>query len=118
MKITALGIRFPDNDYINSIQAWLKVIADQEIQSYNFTSKQQIVGLFNKSIDGIYWLVQNKMRYDVSRLDASYLTITEENVYLNEEVDKYLIEQGRNLNCEFHVVYFYINAPWYYIYSH
>lgn len=121
--VTIIGIRFSDNDFINTIWAFLTCISETGIESYGDLNKEKIVELFNRSATGLYWLVQNRLRYPSTifeTLDPTYLTITTKNVFLNEEVTAYVKEKVWD-NSEFHVLDTEIrgtkgeNAP--YIYS-
>jgi hypothetical protein len=65
MKI--IGIRFPDNDFYYTFNAFLRCIKDVGIDRYSHLSKAEIAEMFNRSAMGFYWTGQNRMSYDLDR---------------------------------------------------
>ena len=89
-----LAIRFSDNDFVNTIRPWLTLLTDGHLDEVEKMTKQEIVDLFNRSAAGVYWVSQNKMRYQSSEADvasiAKYLTTDDNHVFFDEEVDQYI----------------------------
>lgn len=98
IKITAIGIRFADNDFYNTFRSLFKGILNN--LEFNPT-KEQVVEIVNHSIYAFYLAFQNKWKYN-SRLPEKYLSISKENVYFNEEVDKYVKDKDGWDNSEFY----------------
>lgn len=98
-----VGIKFADNDFSHCIKTFLEIIKQEGISSYRNLDKELLVSLFNKTIDSIYYLAQNKGSYPLS-LPLDYLRIEVKDVFFDEEVARYLLENRDNLNCEFHVL--------------
>lgn len=111
-----IGIRFSDNDFYNTLHGFFRTLADsmlwnQRDLTENLT-KARIVSLFNNMNYDLYQLYQNGFcppghdrteEENRQRLTA-WLTIKEENVYFDEEVDSYIEEMrgpGGHLNSEF-----------------
>lgn len=121
MSPKIIGIRFPDNDFHNTITAFLECLRFTGLESYegyqnNGLNKEKIVELFNKSAAGLYWLCQNRLRYTNENFDPiKYLTISVDNVFLDEEVSNYIKEHKGWDNGEFHVLDCQVHVP--YIYS-
>lgn len=113
-----LGIRFSDNDFGNTVRAFLRCILDTGIDSYNLEGnlgKEKVVELFNRSAPGLYWLCQNLLRDDKNWDPSTYLIISAKNVFLDDEVTNYIQEcKGRD-DSEFHVLDTQAHIP--YIYS-
>lgn len=114
-----IGIYFDDNDYSSTITAFLKCILDSGLDKYDL-SKENIVKLFNRSAPGLYWLFQNRLRYEDSASDTGfditkYLKITVNNVFLDDEVSEKLKTSNVWANGIFHVLDAKIFRP--YIYS-
>lgn len=104
-KITAIGVRFGDNDFYNTFIPFLQAIADSGIDSYEFT-KEKFVELCHKSLVGFYLVCQNQLRYDSKHIQAYFEAhVRVDNVYFNEEVDQYIKKCGGWDNSEFFVVY-------------
>jgi len=103
--IKVIGISFSDNDFANTFRGFLECIKINGIESYENLDKAKIVELFEKSKLGLYYLFQNHFRYknDDDRT-MEWLTISENDIYLNEEVDAYLKDDPGKLNGEFHVL--------------
>lgn len=110
-----LGINFGDNDFYYTCTAFLRVLLPDEIfthhkaQHIKFT-KAQIVELFNGMAPSLYLLKQNAWRYHPRNI-AEYITITEDKVYLDEEVDKFIKSRQDN-NGEFFAVDFTLGYIW------
>jgi hypothetical protein len=106
-----LGIRFGDNDFYYTCTAFLKVLLPDGLFTHHrardlkFT-KAQIVELFNKMAPALYLLKQNAWKYESGEHIASYLKITEDKVYLDDEIDKFITEYSGKANGEFFVVDF------------
>lgn len=114
-KYMIIGIRFSDNDFWATVEGFLKNLLEVGLESYSDLSKEGIVNLFNKSAMGIYYLVQNRGDYESSPDLENYLKIETKNVYLNEEVKKYIENCNGWDNREFFVLDTKVHTP--YIYS-
>lgn len=108
-----IGIRFSDNDFSSTVRAFLKCMLDSiencdaDLSAcYPNLNKEKIVKLFNLSAPGLYWIVQNRLRYDKSEQwePSNYLTIKEEHVFFDNEVTEYIKQVGGWENGEFHVL--------------
>jgi len=117
-----VGIRFSDSDFSRTIRAFLTMlpaskdycwIVEGDMGNTLFT-KEEIVRMFNASIGGIYGLTQNYFRRlaspeanegweaEVERI-GNYLQITEDNVYLGDEVTDFIDENKGWFNGEFFI---------------
>lgn len=104
-----LGIRFGDNDFYYTCTAFMKMLLPDDFTHHlagdvKFT-KAQIVELFNNMASSLYLLKQNAWRYELAPNIDAYLKITEDHVYLDDEVDKFTAENS-NYNGEFFAVDF------------
>lgn len=104
-----IGIRFKDNDFTLTIEAFLNTILLNKIEKYGDPygdlTKEHIVDLFNKSASGLYWINQNKLNYISEDFNpALYLIIKTENVFFDSEVVEYIKEKNDWCNGEFHVL--------------
>jgi hypothetical protein len=103
-----LGIRYSDNDFNNTIRGFLRTFNDgvmwNRFDLAEKMTKTRVVELFNTLAPGLHILYQSGYRYPGYDFDPSNIRITEENVYFDEEVDKYLqhLRDTRCGNCEFH----------------
>lgn len=105
-----LAIRFGDNDFARTFHTFLHVIDNVGINQYQCATyaqtKQKLVELCNLSLSGLYWLAQNRLNY--SHGDGSiaeYLTIKENNIFIDDEVVKFLeANASTGDNGEFHVL--------------
>src|SRR4029077_4641132 len=127
MKI--IGIRFADNDFYFTIRAFLTIIWTGGIERYDHLDKEGFAELFNLSATGLYWLAQNRHRFEGDRFAtgdcfatddftqagmAKYLTIGPENIYFDDEVKEYIKSQGSNVNGEFHFLDTQVHTPYIY----
>ena len=114
-----IGIRFSDNDFGTTFRGILDIIKNIGIEQYSrYLTKSQFVDLINKFSAGIYYLCQNRNRYDNS-LDLNYLLIDGKHLFIDEEVDNYIkeLEDGWD-NGEFYVLDCSNPAPkFHYVYS-
>lgn len=112
-----LGIRFGDNDFYYTCTAFLRVLLPDEsfthhkAQDIKFT-KVQVVELFNGLAPALYLLKQNAWRYEPGPDIAGYLKITEDKVYLDDEVDQFIAKNRAMQNGEFFAVDFTIGYIW------
>jgi hypothetical protein len=107
-QINYLGIRFGDNDFHFTWTAIMRTFLDS-CDNQNL-DKQRIVTICNNISYGMYRLHQNRWQYnngikDYDEETRDYLRITEDKVYINDEVLKFLQETDRH-NCEFFYVDF------------
>lgn len=96
-KIEKIGIRFSDNDFATVIETFLELIGNGYKRNGKIElSKEDITNIFNSIAGNLYWLVQDSKTYNLSMdyvkqfPDYDYLTITEKNVFINEEVEEYI----------------------------
>jgi hypothetical protein len=105
---TKLGIRYSDNDFNNTIRGFLRTFHDGIMWNHrdiiDKLTKPRIVALFNSLVPGLYLLYQHGYRDIRRESDPPRIKITEENVFLDEEVDEYLtwLKEEKMGNCEFH----------------
>jgi len=110
-----IGIRFSDNDYINTLRPFMdflmKSIRESPELKENLT-KDRIVDIFNQMAYPIYLLCQNMWRPTRPQSDAdkirtkNWIKIKTENVYLEDEIDERIRVNGNWENYEF----FYIDT--------
>lgn len=106
---------FRDNDFYFTCTSFLKaLLPDKEFthplaSDIKFT-KSKVVQLFNAIVPSLYLLKQNAWRYQET--DPSYFKITENNVYLDDEVDQYMVKTRGDYNGEFFVVDFEAAHVW------
>lgn len=99
-----IGIDFGDNDFYHLFEGFFNNII---LELYFTPTKEQVVELFNSSAYGMYLAFQNKFTYGEKEhnkyLAESYLKITTDKVYINEEVQEYLDDpdQAHFKNGEF-----------------
>ena len=120
MKITAIGIRFSDNDFGNSIRPWLRAVVEsfiykglldpdesEKIRGWrpDYLTKQYVVDLFYKTIMGFYLMYQcdDHTNVEESKLEltSNYLKNHRVEVFFNEEVHNYIQENDYWDNFEF-----------------
>lgn len=106
-----IGIRFSDNDFYYTVTAFLRVLLPDESFTHHLANdikftKAQIVELFNGMAYSLYLLKQNAWRYKPGATIKTYLQITEDKVYLDEEVDSFIKECNGWYNGEFFAVDF------------
>lgn len=102
-----IGIRFANNDFYNTVTAFLRNLVNEFSCSWEYTptyTKEDIVELFNKSAPGLYWLCQNGLQYKTDLGVDGYLKINVNNVYFDEEVTNYTITKEGWDNLEFFYV--------------
>lgn len=83
-------IRFGDNDFGAVLRAFGELLGRESIWDWNtdFLNKKNIVEWFNAIAPTLYYIVQNRGRYQGGDIVSKYLQIREANVHLNEEVDE------------------------------
>lgn len=116
-----LGIRFGDNDFSTTCTWFLRLILPEppvwEVapRSVTFT-RAQVVTLFNETALGIYLMKQNRFEYDMEPAEVehirAYLRITEDQVYIDDEVGAYVEGNQEMLNGEFFAVDFDLGYVW------
>lgn len=84
-----IGIYFADNDFCKTVRAFLNLWQEADC-GYPAISKELIVDYFNKIAPSIYWMVQNQHRHDLKWDATSYVKISLEDVFRDDEVDEYL----------------------------
>lgn len=124
-KPQIIGIRFSDNDFSQTIRKFLELLGEQHHRMLDEEdgvpfNKARIVTLFNKSVLGLYWLIQNKLEYnlDIEGYDqrmADYLQIEDRHVFFDAEVAAFRESVKNNDNGEFFVLDMTQKPP--YIYS-
>lgn len=114
--VKIIGIHFGDNDFGNTIRAFLRNLMWEGLDSFRNQSKKDFADLYNKSCEGLYWLCQNKGNHqhrDTSTT-KNYLAITEQNVFLNEEVAEFIKTNKTGFNSDFHVLDTQVFEPYIY----
>lgn len=96
-----IGVRFPDNDFGNTICAFLRSLSFHGLDAYDF-DKEKFVKLYNATIYSFY-LIGQRLGQESAQAQ-NYLQITTDNVYFDNEVREHLIELGGGDNSEFHVI--------------
>lgn len=106
----AILIRFGDNDFATT---WLRVLesASSSPEFFKIKDKKKLAFMLSKAAAGMYVLHQNRCEYNgLENLDetdfkstASYLEIDESRIYLDEEVDQYLISRDWDNSETFYV---------------
>lgn len=98
-----IGIKFGDNDFGSTFRTLFDIIAKEGLESYRHLDKESFVALCNRALPGIYWIAQNKMRYQ-SGDPASYVQIKEEQVFFDDEVAKFLKDHHGCCDSDFFVL--------------
>lgn len=94
-RIMRIGISFGDNDFYFTFMPMMEAIAAALTMSHPGNqplTKSQIVEIINGLAYPFYRLCQNRWRHGDGGDDhiRNYLRITEDRVYINEEIDKKL----------------------------
>ena len=109
-----LGITIHDNDFSSTLDPFLKLMVDDYwFGKWHNLTKERVITLFNTAAIGLYLVCQARPRglpsdykehskEEIERM-RRYLTISERNVFLGDEViEKYnQLMQTRNYNCDF-----------------
>jgi hypothetical protein len=101
VKVTAakkcILIRFGDNDFGKTLRAFADVLsAHRDVYAEGFLTKVKIAELWNTLAPGLYAVAQNGGHYNTGTDVASYLRISADSVYLdNEAVDHINDNQGQ-----------------------
>lgn len=98
-----IGIKFKDNDYTNVAYGFLAGLKHTGLDPYQ--TKEKVVQVWNAAAEGLYRLYQNPYEYNFYEQPGSigkYLTIDEDDVFFDKEVDEYL--KNEFLNIEFAVI--------------
>jgi hypothetical protein len=109
-EIKRLGIKFHDNDFCCVFTTFLKIMGDAGLASYgrNFgreqLTKADVAELFNRTAEALYWLAQNRLRYDNEFDAANYLRIEEKHVFFDDEVKTFIDSHSGWDNGEFFVL--------------
>lgn len=88
-KMDAIYVRFPDNDFSSTVEAFVKAIAPRVLlpfeNSTNYwcnITKTQVVELFNETAFSLYSLYQNSFPYkNYKHINNSYFKLEEKYVY-------------------------------------
>lgn len=98
-----IGIRFADNDFYNTFMPFMALMSKLEFEP----TKEQVVEMFNSGSYMLYLAFQNKFEYEHEepnrRSTEQYLKINVKQVYLNDEVTKYIEDAKSWANGEFFV---------------
>ena len=88
--MTRFYVRFPgDNDFISTVEAFVKAIADRVLLGdWGNITKSQVAELFNYTAPSLYRLYQTR-EIELSHDPREYLTIESKDVYFDEEVDAF-----------------------------
>ncbi len=104
-----IGITFPDNDFGNTVRAFLKIFIDsQTAANMGWLTRDLVADTFNTIAIGVYLIAQSGFERDdpnhLAKLALTYLKITKENVYLGQDVLVHLEATGCDCNHCFHYV--------------
>lgn len=110
MVIEKLGIRFPDNDFSNTVRTVLDLFSKSfkilETDNPIDLVKERLKNRINASLKGVCEIVQTYKFDDV--LDEqleTYLQIDSKNIFINDEVDTHIENCNGWDNFEFHILY-------------
>lgn len=112
MRPRVIGIRFADNDFYFTFITFLEIVRDHGLGAYcrsgtgdDDMTKADIVELCNRSLPGIYWVSQHRLRRTDSGCNPSeYLRIEEKDVLFDDEVTQYITDHDGWDNGEFFVL--------------
>ena len=104
--MSKLGIAFGDNDFYTTIVSFLENLPDEWMA---IKDKKKLVFLVNQSLFTFYIMHQNCCKYNrLQVLDKvyiehmkNYLTVNQDQIYLDDEVTDYIREQDGWDNSEF-----------------
>jgi hypothetical protein len=83
-----IAIKFGDNDFINTFHPLMETLYRAYEHSGELPqTKTELLRVINLLVMGHYLLFQNAYYMEA---DKEYLTVTEDQLLLNEEVDEYL----------------------------
>ena len=102
--IKLIGIRFGDNDFYNLFDGWFALFHKRGVGYYQDLNKKKIANLFNKSASGVYWLYQNGLEYNLEHDPSNYLKIKSHQIYIDDEVTRYINDEKEFKNGEFFVL--------------
>jgi hypothetical protein len=110
-QIKKIAITFHDNDFHSTFRNLLGTFMSAHNYSDGlFMTKPQIVKIINMLSYGHYLLFQNQFKYgdekhsEYSELTEKYLTVTEDTVLINDEVDQYLSSKPNGDNYETYIL--------------
>jgi hypothetical protein len=99
-----IGIRFSDNDYGNLFRGLLFTLMAALEWRATEPNREQLLQIINENIYGMYFMWQHKYRFDEtpSREEVeTHLEITDNKLYIDEQVDQFFNEKGDWHNSEF-----------------
>src|SRR5271170_439555 len=106
-----IGIRFPDNDFHNTIQPFLKLLLETDDRmKKDALTKARIHKLWNMLAPGLYLTCQNSFRYRCDDEDIAHTSkylidnMAEKQVYFDQEVWDHIIACEYWDNGEFHYI--------------
>jgi hypothetical protein len=96
-----VGIRFQDNDFFMTTATFLSALSAPASDDTFILTKENVAAAFNESAFGLYIIGQWGFKYSNSieeqRTLCEYLKITEKNVFFDDEViDYYVNEECKN----------------------
>lgn len=100
VEIKKLGILFGDNDFSQVIKSVLTIFLKG---NYCIFTKREIVQLFNQIAGAVTWIHTGSRKRQNEQYFPKYpyLHITEKSVFINEEVDQFIVKTSGDCNCEF-----------------
>jgi hypothetical protein len=118
MKITAIGVRFSDNDFGNTIRPWLRNVVEllmykgllnpEESERISGNkqeplTKEYLDNLFKRTIGTFYFMYQYTENIDDvdGLITGNYLRNHPVHFFLNDEVCEYILENNQWDNGEF-----------------
>jgi hypothetical protein len=102
MNPKIIGIRFGDNDFYNTFDAFFTMMAKRELEFYPNLTKEKVVELFNRSATGLYWLYQNGLEYRINDKMENYLKIDINKVYFDKEVKDFIAGKDKDGHAAWH----------------
>lgn len=114
-KIDKIGIAFSDNDFWETWENTLEVLAKSFLYRgtgsknsiFPQLTRQRLTKQINKGVGGIYCLAQGMVdrgKQEERFNPHEYLKITPSDVFINGEIEQYLTQAGYDQNREFFIV--------------
>jgi hypothetical protein len=97
-----IGIRYGDNDYGNLFRGLLFTLMAALEWRATEPSREQLLQIINENIYGMYLMWQHMGENPPSREEVeTHLEITDNKLYIDEQVDQFFDEKGDWHNSEF-----------------
>lgn len=107
-----LAIKFGDNDFTSTFEGVLKAFNEAYIHNegshkeLDYTNKKNIAYIINNMSYAFFLMRQHKIPHFpiTAQNTINYLQITEEQIYVDDEVDTLLYKTGNNRNYEIFIL--------------